>query len=96
MSEVESTKPGRAVILLALALILVLGSNLVDILRANAAMTAGRDRIERATAASKGAEAQLNALALGTATLANSGNPNAQAVIATLKQNGVAIKDPPK
>jgi hypothetical protein len=80
-----------AVIAVATALCLVLGSSLIDIGRASEAL----QKVDQEQAAqiqvSRRAEAQLNSLAKGTQELAEAGNANALAIVATLQQNGIRI-----
>lgn len=81
-------------VMLAAGVLIVLASNLVDIVRAHGALDTSRTQIGAAIAAGNKTEAQLNALAAGTAALARAGNANAAAVIATMQRNGVNIADP--
>ena len=83
----------RGLVMLAAGLVLLLVSNLVDIVRVHAALTGSQAQIDAAVAASGKAESQLNALAAGTASLARGGNANAAAVIATMRRNGVNIAE---
>jgi hypothetical protein len=78
--------------LTALALCVVLASTLADLHR-------GRDNLEKIAAQqAQGVrtdgkvQSQLESLAKGTQALASAGNPNAQRIVAILKQNGVNIK----
>ena len=80
--------------MLGAGVLIVLASNLVDIVRVHGALDASRTQIGTAIAAGGKTEAQLNALAAGTAALARGGNANAAAVIATMQRNGVNIADP--
>ena len=80
------------VITTAAALSLVLISNLVDIGRFHASMEDMRKQQDVALVTGKRVEAQLDALATGTQTLAGQGNANAQAVLLVLQQNGVQIR----
>ena len=80
-----------AIIALAGALCLVLGSSLIDLGRANTALIKlNKDQAAAAIVAHKG-EAQLNALARGVQQLADSGNANAAAIVAVLQRNGIRI-----
>jgi hypothetical protein len=90
-TDVRGPGGSWAVIAIALALCLVLGSSLLDLQRANAALTNVDKQQTAAVAASHKSEDQLNALARGTRQLADGGNANAQAVVATLQRNGVHI-----
>lgn len=80
-----------AVILIAVTLILVLGSNLRDLWAAQAALRASITQQETALRNNVRIEAQLEKLASGTQELAGRGNPNAQRIVAVLKQNGITI-----
>lgn len=80
-----------ALVILAAALCLVLGSSVVDVLRANSTLANVDKQQTMAVTQSHRAEDQLNALARGTQELADSGNANAQAIVATLQNNGVHI-----
>lgn len=75
----------------AAAVVLVLGSNLVDVGRFHDALSATKARQQSSIESVVRAEAQLDALAKGTKALADSGNPNAQAILGVLRQNGVQI-----
>jgi hypothetical protein len=73
------------------ALCLALASNLIDLQRGATALTKlGKEQTDALVVARKG-EAQLNALAKGVQQLAVAGNPNAQAIVATLQRNGIQI-----
>lgn len=80
-----------ATILLAAALLVTLGSGLIDQSRGIAALKTVEQEQAAALEVSKRVEAQLNALASGTQQLADGGNANAQAVLATLQQNGIRV-----
>lgn len=80
----------------ALSFILVLGSNLIDLQASQSALQTSLDQHKTAVANSAKVEAQLEALASGTRELAAGGNPNAQRIVETLKQNGVSINAPRK
>ena len=82
---------GICAILTAMALILVLGSNLGDLWAARAGLDKSIAQQEAALKANKTVEAQLEKLAAGTQKLADQGNPNAQRIIGVLKQNGITI-----
>jgi hypothetical protein len=77
--------------LTAAAVCVVLASGLGDMWRAHGEMKKAIDGQATALAASKKVETQLDGLAKGVQALAQAGNPNAQAIIAILKQNGVNI-----
>lgn len=78
-------------ILTALALVLVLGSNLRDIWAAQDNLTKSIAQQEAALKANQTVEAQLEKLAAGTQKLADQGNPNAQRIVGVLQQNGITI-----
>lgn len=80
-------------VMLAAGLLVVLASNLIDIVRAHGVLASSQTQITAAIAAGGKTESQLNTLASGTAALARSGNANAAAVIATMQRNGVNIAD---
>jgi DNA-binding phage protein len=75
----------------AAALVLMLGSNLVDIGRVHDALLKTRGQQQVNLGVSKRAETQLDALAKGTKALADAGNPNARAILGVLKQNGIQV-----
>jgi hypothetical protein len=75
----------------AAAVVLVLGSNLVDIGRFHDALTKTQVQQQISLQGANRAEAQLDALAKGTKALADAGNPNARATLVVLRQNGVQI-----
>jgi len=78
-------------ILLALTLIIVLGSSLLDLHRANDSLTKLDKEQTTSMVTANRPEAQLNALARGVQQLADGGNANAAAIVATLQANGVHI-----
>ncbi|MBY0519168.1 MAG: hypothetical protein K2P79_01945 [Sphingomonas sp.] len=80
-----------AAILIAIALILVLGSNLRDLWTAQTALEKSIAQQEMALRNNGKVEAQLDKLASGTQSLAEQGNPNAQRIIGVLDQNGIKI-----
>lgn len=82
-------------VLAALALIIVLVSNLFDLNRFHASLQAARAQQTEALATTAKAEAQLDSLARGVQGLAAGGNTNAQAVMAVLASNGVRINAEP-
>lgn len=77
------------------AVVLVLASNLVDIGRIHDALLKTQEQQKANLEVSARAEAQLDALAKGTKALADSGNPNARAILAVLRQNGVQVNTGP-
>ena len=87
-----SGKTGIATSLTAGALAIVLGSSLVDQRRGAAEMSIALESQSKALEGSAKIESQLDALAKGISGLAQSGNANAQRIVATLRQNGVSIK----
>ncbi len=80
-----------AVVLIAIALILVLGSNLRDLMRSQDDLQKSIAQQETAIRTSAKVEAQVEKLANGTQSLADQGNPNARRIIALLNQNGIRI-----
>lgn len=80
-----------AIVLTALAIVLVLGSNLIDLRDSQVALQKALDQQQTALANNANVEAQLEALATGTQALAAGGNANAQRIVDTLKQNGISI-----
>ena len=78
-------------ILIAIALILVLGSNLRDLMRSQGELEKTIALQEVAIRNNTKVETQLDKLANGTQSLADRGNPNAQRIVALLVQNGVVI-----
>jgi hypothetical protein len=80
--------------LLAVALIILLGSNLIDLFQARNNVQKAILQQEDVLARGSKIEGQLNTLASGTKRLATSGNANAQRIVAVLNQNGVNIKSP--
>ena len=93
MSRVEG--PEWGVVGIAVALIIVLIANLVEMQRIDTALLAAGKAQTAALTQAKKAEVQLNALARGTQALAAAGNPNAAAILAVLRQNGVQIAPAP-
>lgn len=75
----------------AAAVVLVLGSNLVDISRFHTALTKAQVQQQISLEAATRAETQLDALAKGTQALAEAGNPNARAILGVLRQNGIQV-----
>lgn len=86
---------GIAAILIAVALILVLGSNLRDLWTAQTNLEQSIAQQEQALRGNARVEAQLEKLAAGTKSLADQGNPNAQKIVALLNQNGIKIGSKP-
>ena len=82
-----------AAILIAVALILVLGSNLRDLWTAQGALEKSIAQQEGALHDNLKVEAQLEKLASGTQTLAEQGNANAQRIVGLLDQNGIKISN---
>jgi N-acetylglucosamine kinase-like BadF-type ATPase len=80
-----------AVAALAAALGLVLASSLIDVQRADTTLATVDKEQVAAIAVAHRSEDQLNALARGVQQLADSGNPNAIAIVNTLQRNGVHI-----
>ena len=74
------------------AVVVMLISTLVDIAHVHAALDTARTNLQVSVDTSKKIETQLDALAKGISSLAEKGNPNASAIVATLRQNGVNIK----
>jgi hypothetical protein len=87
-----SSKSSLATSLTAAALVVVLGSTMIDLRRSANDMDTALANQAKALEGSQKIEAQLDALAKGVGALADAGNPNAKAIVATLKQNGVSIK----
>ncbi len=79
-------------ILIGLALSISLVSNFIDLRVSHAGLVKAAGAQNTALEGSKKVEVQLDALAKGVNDLAQSGNPNAIKVVATLKQNGINIK----
>lgn len=75
----------------AAAVVLLLGSNLVDIGRFHEALTKAQVQQQINLETATRAETQLDALAKGTQALANAGNPNASAILGVLRQNGIQV-----
>ena len=88
MSE---ARPDWAMICTAGAVALVLVSNLIDIGRFHDSLVEARKQQVVGLDNTRRAEVQLDALAKGTQALADQGNPNARAILAVLRQNGVQI-----
>ncbi len=80
-----------AVLILSAAICLVLGSNVVDVQRANAILAEAGKQQAATFIASHKSEDQLNALARGLQQLANHGDANASTIIDTLQRNGIRI-----
>lgn len=90
-SSLANEGAGIAAILIGVALILVLGSNLRDMWTAQANLEKSIAQQELALRSNVKVEAQLEKLASGTQALAELGNPNAQRIVALLDQNGIKI-----
>ncbi len=80
------------VALTAIALCLVLASNLTDLARGKDQLNQLITRQETTLKTTSKAEAQLDSLARGVQQLATGGNANAQKIVAVLQTNGVHIK----
>ncbi len=80
--------------LTALALLILLASNLIGIARARDEMGRALERQDQLIAEGTKVEQQLEALAQGTRALADSGNPNARKIVDLLRQNGINIAAP--
>jgi hypothetical protein len=80
--------------LTALAFCILLISNLIDVSRAGSDMQKAREGQQAALVTGGKVESQLDALAGGTQSLAAAGNPNAQKIVAILRQNGININAP--
>ena len=80
------------VALTAIALCLVLASNLTDLARGKDQLNQLITRQETTLKATGKAEAQLDSLARGVQQLATGGDANAQKIVAILQTNGVHIK----
>lgn len=91
LNKIGEHGAGICAILTALALVLVLGSNLRDIWAAQDTLTKSIAQQETALKANQQVEAQLEKLAAGTQKLADQGNPNAQRIVGVLQQNGITI-----
>ncbi len=89
--ESPSASRGIGSILTATALVLVLGSNLLDINRVHVSLQSVQAQQLTQIETARKAEAQLDSLAKGLQSLAAAGNPNAQAVVDALARNGVQI-----
>ncbi len=94
--DYETVTPYRSgtwgAIAIAAALTLVLASSLVDVGRSNAALSKLDKQQAAAFAGARRAEGQLTALAKGVQQLADGGNANAAAIVATLQRNGLRIR----
>jgi len=91
LSKIGAQGASICAILTAVALILVLGSNLRDLWTAQDGLGKSIAQQEAALKANQTVEAQLEKLAAGTQRLADQGNPNAQRIVGVLKQNGITI-----
>ena len=78
--------------LIAGALSILLLSTLVDLWQIHTDLETAADRQRTMIDGNAKIETQLDALAKGLNQLAQTGNVNAQHIVATLKQNGVNIK----
>lgn len=77
-----------------IALCIVLASTLADLHRGHDNLQKiAQQQAQRVKTDGK-VQLQLESLAKGTQALASAGNPNAQRIVAVLKQNGVNIKGP--
>jgi intracellular sulfur oxidation DsrE/DsrF family protein len=89
-----SGKSGLATALTAAALVVLMASNLLDLRNGASNMETALTNQSKLLGDSAKVESQLDALAKGVQRLAADGNTNAQAIIATLKANGVNIQTP--
>ncbi len=79
--------------LVAAALSVVLISNIIDQRRVNGELEKALSAQQMTLEGNKKVEVQLDGLAKGLQKLAQGGNPNAQRIVETLRQNGVNIND---
>ena len=77
--------------LVAAAVIITLGANMLELHRTNADLTDALTGQKAVLSGGQTVETQLNALAKGTRQLADAGNANAKRVVETLQANGVKI-----
>lgn len=94
MNEANPVTPNHAsigVLCTAAAVVLLLGSNLVDISRFYTALSDAQVQQQINLETATRAETQLDALAKGTQALADAGNPNARAILGVLRQNGIRV-----
>lgn len=82
---------GIGILCTAAAVVLFLGSSLVDIGRFHTALSEAQVQQQINLETATRAEAQLDALAKGTQSLADAGNPNARAILGVLRQNGIQV-----
>ena len=87
-----SSRNSLAIVMVAAALLLVLISNLIDLRQIHTDLETATRSQKTARESSNKVEAQLDSLARGLSQLSQAGNQNAQRIVTTLKQNGVAIK----
>lgn len=87
-------KPALWSIALLVGLITLAADQVADVVAARSAtaeLVAARAQQAKPLAQAAQVEAQLEALAAGTARLANGGNANAQQIVAALRASGVSI-----
>jgi len=82
------------VLLLASALVIWFGFQLMQTLRTRDGLINAFNNQETQFQTAKKMEASLSALATGTKELANLGNPNAAQIVKALTQRGINISDP--
>ena len=75
----------------AAAVLLILASNFVQLRHGHAELDANLASQSASLASGTRVERQLDALAKGTRALAQAGNPNAQRIVAILRDRGVSI-----
>lgn len=85
-----------ALLITQLAIALLLVNEIVQLSGANAKLNEAIDRQKPNEEMIRRIDTQLDALARGTARLAQGGNPQAQKIVDQLAQNGVRITDRPR
>ncbi len=95
--EDHGANRSMAVIALLIGLLTLLADQVAGIVRLSTTreeLTQARAQQDAPLEQARRIEAQLDALASGTAELSAQGNPNAAAIVATLQARGVNIKTP--
>ncbi len=78
-------------LLVSIALTVGFGSEIAFYRNQAERLVQSRDALAKQADLARKAERQLDGLATGTANLAAQGNTNAQAILATLKSNGISV-----
>lgn len=90
----SANTPGLGVLLGLVALCILLGANLTQVVATHSALQQVLQRQKDNEPTIAKIDAQLDALASGTQRLAAGGNANAAKIITTLAESGIQVKAP--